>query len=41
MLLGRDAEFAAFYLSMRAYEASLQGVRSRFILGLASEFFDF
>ena len=38
---GRDAEFAAFYRAMKAYEASLQGESSRFVLGFTSWFFDY
>jgi membrane protease subunit HflC len=37
---GKDQEFAAFYRSMQAYEAGLNGERSQLILGLASRFFD-
>jgi membrane protease subunit HflC len=36
---GRDAEFAAFYRSMQAYEAGLG--RSQLILSLTSPFFDY
>jgi len=38
---GRDEEFAAFYRSMKAYEASLQGESTRLILGFTSRFFDY
>jgi membrane protease subunit HflC len=38
---GRDQEFAAFYRSMKAYEAGLQGETTRLILGLKSQFFDY
>ena len=38
---GRDEEFAAFYRSMQAYEASLQGESTRLILGFTSRFFDY
>jgi len=38
---GRDKEFAAFYRSMKAYEAGLQGETTRLILGLKSQFFDY
>jgi len=38
---GRDEEFAAFYRSMKAYEASLQGESTRLILGFRSQFFDY
>jgi modulator of FtsH protease HflC len=38
---GRDEEFAAFYRSMKAYEASLQGESTRLILDFTSRFFDY
>lgn len=38
---GRDQEFAAFYRSMKAYEAGLQGETTRLILGLKFQFFDY
>jgi modulator of FtsH protease HflC len=38
---GKDEEFAAFYRSMKAYEASLQGEGTRLILGFTSRFFDY
>jgi modulator of FtsH protease HflC len=38
---GKDEEFAAFYRSMKAYEASLQGESTRLILGFRSQFFDY
>jgi membrane protease subunit HflC len=38
---GRDAEFAAFYRAMKAYEAGLQGESSRFVMGFTSWFFDY
>ena len=38
---GRDEEFASFYRSMKAYEASLQGESTRLILGFTSRFFDY
>jgi membrane protease subunit HflC len=38
---GRDEEFAAFYRSMKAYEASLQGESTGLVLDFTSRFFDY
>jgi modulator of FtsH protease HflC len=38
---GRDEEFAAFYRSMKAYEASLPGESTRLVLDFTSRFFDY